>query len=217
MPDPAAPVPSRAAAWALLCEWTKSQALRRHALSVEASMRALALRSSVSDPGEIETWGVVGMLHDFDYERYPSVQDHVWRGMEILRERGWPERIVKGVGAHASYTGIAPESPLERAIVAADELSGFVGACALVRPSRSVADLPPESVVKKMKDKAFARSVDREEIRRGAALVGMELKDLVALVIRAQVPIAQRVGVGGGEAPDLPDEPVPPPPPAPAA
>jgi putative nucleotidyltransferase with HDIG domain len=206
------PEPTRAAAWALLCELTKTQPLRRHALSVEASMRALARRAGVGD-AEVEEWGVVGMLHDFDYERFPTAEDHVWRGMEILRERGWPERIVRAVGAHAPYTGIPPEAPVERAIVAADELSGFVGACALVRPSRSVRDLPPESVVKKMKDKAFARSVDRGELRRGAEVVGMPLLDLVALVVAAQVPIADRLGLGGEAAPDLPDEPVPPAPP----
>src|SRR5690349_10770303 len=197
------PEPTRAPAWALLCEWTKTQALRRHALSVEATMRALARRAGTADRAEIEAWGVVGMLHDFDYERYPTTQDHVWRGMEILRERGWPERVIRAVGAHANYSGIAPEAPVERAIVAADELSGFVGACALVRPSRSVRDLPPESVLKKMKDKAFARSVDRAEIRRGAEVVGMPLEELIALVIAAQVPIADRIGVGGGPAPDL--------------
>ncbi len=209
------PDPTRAPGWALLCEFTKTQPLRRHALSVEASMRALARRAGVADPAELEAWGVVGMIHDFDYERFPTREDHVWRGMEILRERGWPERIIRAVGAHASYSGITPESPLERAIVAADELSGFVGACALVRPSRSVRDLPAQSVVKKMKDKAFARSVDREEIRRGAELVGMPLVDLVALVIAAQVPVADALGVGGVAAPDLPDAPVPPAPPAP--
>jgi putative nucleotidyltransferase with HDIG domain len=201
---------SRAAAWALLCELTKTAALRRHALSVEASMRALARRAGVADPAEVETWGLVGLLHDFDYERFPTAEDHVWRGMEILRQRGWPERIIRGIGAHAAYTGIAPEAPLERAIVAADELSGFVGACALVRPSRSVHDLPPESVVKKMKDKAFARAVDRDEIRRGAELVGMALPELVALVIAAQRPIADLLGLAGGPGADLPDEPPPP-------
>jgi putative nucleotidyltransferase with HDIG domain len=206
---------TRPQAWALLCEFTKTQPLRRHALSVEASMRALARRAGVTDPGELEAWGVVGLLHDFDYERYPTVEDHVWRGMEILRERGWPERIIRAVGAHANYSGITPETPMERAIVAADELSGFVGACALVRPSKSVRDLPPESVVKKMKDKAFARSVDRGEIRRGAELVGMPLAELVAFVIAAQVPIADALGVGGVAAPELPDSPVPPEPPAP--
>jgi putative nucleotidyltransferase with HDIG domain len=204
--------PTRADAWSLLCEFTKTQPLRRHALSVEASMRALARRAGVTDGAEVEAWGIVGMIHDFDYERFPTQEDHVWRGMEILRERGWPERLVRAVGAHASYTGIACDSPLERAIVAADVLRGFVGACALVRPSRSVRDLPPESVVKKMKDKAFARSVDRGEIRRGAEAVGMPLLDLVALVVAAQVPIAERLGVAGGVPPELGDEPVPPPP-----
>src|ERR671933_1816536 len=113
--------PTRADAWALLCEFTKTQALRRHALSVEASMRALARRAGVTDPAETEVWGIVGMLHDFDYERFPTEQDHVWRGMEILRARGWPERVVRGVGAHAPYTGIRCETPMEKAIVAADE------------------------------------------------------------------------------------------------
>ncbi len=209
--------PTRARAWALLCEFTSTQPLRRHALSVEASMRALARRAGVTEPAELEAWGVVGLIHDFDYERFPSLDDHVWRGMEILRQRGWPERIVRAVGAHASYTGIAPEAPMERAIVAADELSGFVGACALVRPSRSVRDLPAASVLKKMKDKAFARSVDRGEIRRGAELVGMPLGELVALVIAAQVPVADALGVGGVAPPDLPDDPVPPVPPEPAS
>ena len=208
-------VPSRADAWTLLCELTKTQPLRRHAIAVEASMRALARRAGVTDPAELETWGVVGMLHDFDYEKFPTEQDHVWRGMEILRERGWPERIIRAVGAHATYTGIARDAPVERAIVAADELTGFVGACALVRPSKSVRDLPPESVVKKMKDKAFARSVDREYIRSGAELVGMPLLELVALVIAAQVPITDCLGIGGGPAEDRPDAPVPPEPPAP--
>jgi len=204
--------PTREAAWSLLCEFTRSTPLRRHALSVEATMRALARRAG--GEAEAETWGLVGLLHDFDYERYPTAEDHVWRGMEILRERGWPERIVRGVGAHAAYTAIQPESPLERAIVAADELSGFVGACALVRPSRSVQDLPPESVLKRMKDKAFARAVDRDEIRRGAALVGLPLPELVALVLAAQRPIADLLGLAGGPGPELPDAPPPPPPPA---
>jgi putative nucleotidyltransferase with HDIG domain len=209
MPDPA--VPSRAAAWALLCEFTKSQPLRRHALSVEASMRVLARRAGVTDPAEIETWGLVGLLHDFDYERYPTEQDHVWRGMEILRERGWPERLVRAVGSHAFYTNIARESPLEKGILAADELSGFVGACALVRPSKRVADVPVESVLKRMKEKAFARSVDREYIRRGAEEIGLPLEDLVRLVLDAQAPIADRLGLGGAPAADLPDDPPPPP------
>src|SRR5690242_3567631 len=139
------PDPTRADAWALLCEYTKTQPLRRHALSVEATMRALARRENVTDPAELDAWGIVGMIHDFDYERFPTLADHVWRGMEILRARAWRGRLVRAIGAHANYTGIACEAPIERAIVAADELSGFVGACALVRPSKSVRDLPPES------------------------------------------------------------------------
>jgi putative nucleotidyltransferase with HDIG domain len=205
-----ATVPSRDAAWALLCEYTPSQPLRRHALAVEASMRALARHAGVTDPAEVETWGLVGLLHDFDYERFPTEQDHVWRGMEILRAHGWPEPIVKAVGGHAFYTGIARETPMERAIVAADELTGFVGACALVRPSKKVADVPVESVVKRMKDKAFARSVDREYIRRGAEEIGLPLTELIGIVIRAQIPIAGRLGLDGAPAADFPDAPAPP-------
>jgi len=174
-------------------------------------MRALARRAGAA-AAEVETWGVVGMIHDFDYERYPTREDHVWRGMEILRERGWSEPLIRAVGAHAGYTGITPEAPMEKAIVAADELSGFVSACALIRPSKSVRDLPPESVLKRMKDKAFARAVDRDEIRRGAEAVGLPLLELAALVIGAQIPIADRLGIGGNPAPDLADEPVPSPP-----
>ena len=204
----------RAAAWALLAEFTPSQPLRRHALSVEATMRALAHARGVSDPGEVATWGVVGLLHDFDYERFPTEQDHVWRGMEILRERGWPEAVVRAVGAHAFYTGIERREPMEKAILAADELSGFVGACALVRPSKRVADVPVESVVKRMKDKAFARSVDRGYITRGAEEWGTPLPELVALVLRAQASIAGRLGLDGAPAAELPDAPVPEAPPS---
>jgi putative nucleotidyltransferase with HDIG domain len=205
----------RSDAWALLAEFTPSQPLRRHALSVEATMRELARSRGVSDPAEVETWGVVGLLHDFDYERFPTEADHVWRGMEILRERGWPEPVIRAVGAHAFYTGIDRVAPVEKAILAADELSGFVGACALVRPSKRIADVPVESVVKRMKEKAFARSVDRGYITRGAEEWGTPLPELVALVLRAQVAIAATLGLDGAPAADLPDSPVPPVPPAP--
>jgi putative nucleotidyltransferase with HDIG domain len=205
----------RSAAWALLAEFTPSQPLRRHALSVEATMRELARSRGVSDPAEIETWGLVGLLHDFDYERFPTEADHVWRGMEILRERGWPEPVIRAVGAHAFYTGIDRVAPVEKAILAADELSGFVGACALVRPSKRIADVPVESVMKRMKEKAFARSVDRGYITRGAEEWGTPLPELVALVLRAQVAIASTLGLDGAPPADLPDSPVPPVPPAP--
>jgi len=132
--------------------------------------------------------------------------------MEILRERGWPGAVIRAVGAHAFYTGIERVTPMEKAILAADELSGFVGACALVRPSRKIADVPVESVLKRMKEKAFARSVDRSYIVRGAEEWGTPLPELVALVLRAQVAIAARLGLAGVPAEELPDEPVPPPP-----
>ena len=202
--------PTRMAAWSLLAEFTKSQPLRRHALAVEATMRELARSRGVADAAEIETWGVVGMIHDFDYERYPTEQDHVWRGMEILRQRGWPEPVVRAVGAHAFYTGIERRTPMEKAILAADELTGFVGACALVRPTKKVADVPVESVMKRLKEKSFARSVDRSYITRGAEEWGTPLPELVALVIRAQVPIAGRLGLDGVPAAEIPDAPEPP-------
>ncbi len=160
--------PSREAAWAILTEYTQSQPLRRHALAVEATMRHLARRSGVTDAAEIETWGLVGMLHDFDYEKYPTEQDHVWRGMEILRERGWPEEIIRAVGGHAFYTNIERKTRMEKAILAADELTGFAGACALIRPTKKIADVPVESVLKRLKEKSFARSVDRTYVMRGA-------------------------------------------------
>jgi putative nucleotidyltransferase with HDIG domain len=193
---------------------TKSQPLRRHGLAVEATMRALARRAGAAEP-EVETWGLAGLLHAFDYERYPTEADHVLRGTEILRERGWPEPIVRAIAGHALNTGVPRDTPMARALLAADELTGFVGACALVRPSKKVGELPPESVVKRMKDKAFARSVDRDVIRLGAEELGVPLLELAALVIAAQVPIAARLGLDGAPAADLPDEPVPPPPGAP--
>ena len=208
-------IPSRAAAWALLCEFTKSQPLRRHALAVEAAMRHLARSSGVTDTAELETWGLVGLLHDFDYETYPTEQDHVWRGMEILRQRGWPEILIKAVGGHAFYTGIPRETRMENAILAADELTGFVGACALIRPSKKIVDVPVESVLKRLKEKSFARSVDRSYVTKGAEEWGTPLPELIALVLASQSPIADRLGLGGAPAPDLPDDPAPPEPPAP--
>ena len=187
----------RAAAWSLLAEFTRTQPLRRHALSVEATMRELARSRGIADPDELERWGVVGLLHDFDFERFPTEQDHVWRGMEVLRERGWPEGVVRAVGAHAAYTGIEPSEPVERAILAADELSGFVGACALVRPSRRVADVPVESVLKRMKEKAFARAVNRDDLRRGAEEIGLPLAEHVANVIRFMRERADELGLRG--------------------
>ncbi len=207
--------PARDAAWRLLVEYTQNQSLRRHALAVEAAMRELGRSAGVDDPIELETWGLVGLLHDFDYERFPTESDHVWRGMEILRERGWPEDFVRAVGGHAFYTGIERTTPMMKAILAADELTGFVGACALVRPSKRLADLPVESVLKRLKEKSFARTVDRRYVLQGAEEWGSPLGELVALVIRSNLPIAGLLGLDGRPADPLPDEPAPPPPPAP--
>jgi putative nucleotidyltransferase with HDIG domain len=209
--------PTREAAWCLLTEFTENQSLRRHALAVEATMRELARTAGVDDPHETETWGLVGLLHDFDYERFPSEEGHVWQGMAILRARGWPEPFVQAVGGHAFYTGIPRTTPMMRAILAADELTGFVGACALVRPSKRLADLPVESVLKRLKEKSFARTVDRSYVYRGAEEWGAPLADLVALVIRATLPIADRLGLDGRLAEPLADAPAPPVPPAAAA
>ena len=197
--------PSREEAWSLLTEYTQNQSLRRHGLAVEATMRELARSAGVADAREAETWGLVGLLHDFDYERHPTEQEHVWRGMEIVR----------AIGGHAFYTGIARTTPVMKAILAADELTGFVGACALVRPSKRLVDLPVESVLKRLKEKSFARTVDRSYVYRGAEEWGAPLPDLVALVIRAGLPIADRLGLNGQPADPLPDRPAPPPPPEP--
>ncbi len=207
--------PSREDAWSLLAAYTLSQPLRRHALSVEASMRHLARSAGVTDPEEVTTWGLVGLLHDFDYERFPTEADHVWRGMEILREKGWPEEIVLAIGGHAFYTGIPRETRMAKALLAADELTGFAGACALVRPSKKIADVPVESVVKRLKEKAFARTVDRATVAKGVEEWGTALPELVALLLASQVPIAERLGLAGSPAADLPDAPCPPLPDAP--
>jgi len=178
-------------------------------------MRQLARASGATDEAEVELWGLVGLLHDFDYERYPTEADHVFRGMEILRERAWPEDLIKAIGGHAFYTGIPRETPMEKAILAADELTGFVGACALIRPSKKISEVPVESVLKRLKEKSFAQKVDREYVRRGAEEWGMPLPALVALVLASQVPIAASLGLDGAPAADLPDTPCPPAPPAP--
>lgn len=201
---------TREKAWALLTEYTKSQALRRHALAVEASMRRLARSKNICDSAEIEKWGLVGLLHDFDYEKFPTETDHVWRGMEILRAKGWQEDVIRAIGGHAFYTGIERVTDMEKAILAADELTGFIGACALIRPSKKVADLPVESVVKRLKEKSFARTVDRSYVTRGAEEWGAPLPELIALLIPSQIPIAVALGLGGVPAPDLPDSPAPP-------
>jgi len=206
---------SREDAWTLLTEYTLSQTLRRHALAVEAAMRHLARSTGVTDAAEVLRWGIVGLLHDFDYERYPTEADHVHRGMEILRTKGWPEEVILAIGGHAFYTNIPRETPMARALLAADELTGFCGACALIRPSKKIADVPVESVLKRLKEKSFARTVDRSYVTRGAEEWGLPMPDLIRLILASQVPIADRLGLGGAPAADLPDAPAPPEPTAP--
>jgi len=144
-----------------------------------------------------EKWGVVGLIHDFDYDRWPSLEDHPYRGNEILTERGWPEEIKKAVMSHAEYTGVPRETPMEKALFACDELAGFITAASLVRPDKSIHSLEAKSVRKRMKDKAFARSVSREDIVNGAAALGVELEEHIAFCIEAMKKIAPELGLEG--------------------
>jgi putative nucleotidyltransferase with HDIG domain len=167
--------------------------LRKHALAVEACMRAYARKFGEDE----EKWGVVGLIHDFDYDRWPSLEDHPYRGNEILTERGWPEEIKKAVMSHAEYTGVPRETPMEKALFACDELTGFITAAALVRPDKSIHSLEAKSVKKRMKDKAFARSVSRDDITNGAAALGVELEEHIAFCIEAMKKIAPELGLEG--------------------
>lgn len=188
---------SRTEALALLHEFTLTDALRKHGVAVEATMKAYARYYGVTDEAEIEKWGIVGLLHDFDYEKYPTEETHLVLGQHILRERGFDEEIVESISSHADYMNIPRDTPLKKAIYACDELTGFVGACVKVRPSKSIHDLPVESVVKKLKDKAFARSVDRSYVYGGAAAVRRTIEDHTAFIIEALKPVAEEIGLAG--------------------
>jgi putative nucleotidyltransferase with HDIG domain len=170
---------TREYAWNLLTEFTKSENLRKHALAVEAAVAGYARRF-----GEDETvWSIVALLHDFDYEQYPELKDHPFRGAEILRERGCPQFIIRAILSHGEHTNTPRESKLEHTLFACDEMAGFVTAAALVRPSRSVVDLEPASVLKRMKDKAFAKGVNRDDLRKGAEELGLPLEEHIGNVI----------------------------------
>jgi putative nucleotidyltransferase with HDIG domain len=184
---------SRAAAWGLLTEFTTSDSLRKHALAVEAAVCGYARREGEDE----EAWGAVALLHDFDYERWPGAGDHPYRGAEILRQRGYPEFVVRAVLSHADYTGVPRESRLEKVLFACDEMAGFVTAAALVRPSKSVLDLEASSVVKRMKDKAFARAVSRDDLRKGAEAIGVPLAQHITHVILAMRERAGELGLRG--------------------
>jgi predicted hydrolase (HD superfamily) len=185
--------PTREAAWQLLTEWTSGESLRKHALAVEAAVRGYARQAGADE----QEWGIVALLHDFDYERYPTAADHPFRGCDELRRRGYPEWVMKAILSHASYSGVPRETPLEHTLFACDEMAGFVTAAALVRPTKSVLDLEPSSVIKRMKDKAFARAVSRDDLRLGAEELNLPLDTHVANVINFLRQQADALGLRG--------------------
>ena len=187
---------SRDDAYALMTEWTASESLRKHMLAVEAALRGYARLWGEPE----EDWAVVALLHDFDYEKYPDPTDHPFRGVEVLRAKGYPEWVTRAILSHADYSGVPRESRLEHALYACDEMSGFVTAAALVRPSKSVMDLEASSVVKRMKDKAFARAVSRDDLRRGAEEIGIALDQHIANVITFLRERADVLGLKGVQA-----------------
>ena len=172
-------VPTRDGAWLLLQEFTAGQGLLKHAMAVETAVRGYARLFGEDE----EAWGIVGLLHDFDYERWPDQTDHPFRGAEILKERGYPEYMIRAILSHADYSGIKRESQLEHALFACDELAGFITAASLVRPTKSVLDLETRSVKKRMKDKAFARAVSRDDLHQGAEELGISLEEHITNVI----------------------------------
>ncbi len=187
---------SRTEAWNLLCEWTKSQSLRRHALAVEAAMRAYAPRLG----GDAELWAVTGLLHDLDYERYPDLGDgHPRHALRELEARGYPPEVVRAVASHADFLGVTRETPMEKTLYAVDELSGFVLACAYVRPD-GLEGMTPKSVKKKLKQPSFAAAVDREDLRRGAEELGVDFDQHLETVISALSEHRDELMSVGGEA-----------------
>ena len=186
-------MPTRSEAFALMTEYTQSESLRKHMLAVEASVRGYARLWGENE----EDWGIVALLHDFDYEQWPDQENHPFRGVEILKGKGYPEWMTRAILSHAEYSGVARESRLEHTLFACDEMSGFVTAAALVRPSKSVLDLEAASVAKRMKDKAFARAVSRDDLRRGAEEIGLPLDEHIANVIAFMRVEAEALGLRG--------------------
>jgi predicted hydrolase (HD superfamily) len=184
---------SHDAAWALVTEHTRGESLRKHMLAVEAAVRGYARLFGEDE----DSWGFVALVHDFDYEKYPDSENHPFRGVEILEGLGYPAWVTRAILSHADYSGVPRESRLEHTLFACDEMSGFVTAAALVRPSKSVLDLEPGSVLKRMKDKAFARAVSRDDLRRGAEELGLPLDEHAANVIRFLRERADDLGLRG--------------------
>ena len=183
--------PTRGEAWELMTSMTKTDQLRRHMRSVEAAMRAYARRFGEDE----ERWGVLGLIHDWDYESGPTLDLHPMRGMQMLREKGWPEDILDDIASHADYLSVARDTPVRKTLYAVDEMCGFIIACALVKPDKSLGSVEPSGVRKKMKDKAFARGVHREELVTGAELLGIPFDEHVEIVRDALKPIAQELGL----------------------
>ena len=181
----------REAAWCLLTEFTQSESLRKHALAVEACMRAYARKAGADE----ELWGMVGLLHDFDYEKYPTAEEHPYKGGEILNDRGYSEEVRRAIMSHAEYTGVARLSPMEKTLFACDELAGFITACTLVKPGKSLAEVEAKSVRKKMKDKAFARAVRREDIVAGAEILGISVDEHINFVLDAVRAVSPQLGL----------------------
>jgi putative nucleotidyltransferase with HDIG domain len=191
-------MPTRDDAWKLVCEYTQSDSLRKHMLAVETCVRAYARKYGADE----ELWGVTALLHDFDYERWPNEhhapdREHPAEGVRILRERGYSEEILRAILSHADYSNVPRESPLERTLFACDELAGFLTACTYVRPSKSIVDLEVSSVKKRLKDKAFARGVSREDVRKGAEELGVPLEEHIAFCIAAMRENAEALGLSG--------------------
>jgi putative nucleotidyltransferase with HDIG domain len=183
--------PSHEEAQAILDDWTKNENLKKHAYGVEAAMRAYAEKLGADG----EEWAVLGLLHDFDYERYPEAENHPWQGAEYLREQGYSEELIEGVLAHAEHTGTVRDTPMKRAIFAVDELTGLIVAVALVRPSKKLSDVTVDSILKKWKDRRFAAGVDRELVEQGAEELGVPLQEHIATVLTAMQGISGRLGL----------------------
>ena len=191
-------MPNRTDAWNLLCEYTQSESLRKHALAVEACVRAYARKLGRDE----EIWALAGLLHDFDYERWPNAdhhptQEHPYAGSLILRERGYPEAVITAILGHANYSGVPRLSPLDKTLFACDELAGFLTACALIKPSKSIHEVEAASVKKKLKDKAFARGVSRDDVYKGAEELGVPLDEHIAFCIEALRSVAPALGLAG--------------------
>lgn len=189
-------MPTREEAWALLCEYTRSENLRKHALAVEACVRAYARKFGADE----ELWGLTALLHDFDYERWPNndhhpTQEHPFEGSRVLRARGYPEEMIRAILSHADYSGVPRQTPLEHTLFACDELAGFLTACALVKPGKSIFEVDTDSVKRKLKDKAFARGVNRQDVFKGAEELGVSLDVHIGFCIQAMRDTADRLGL----------------------